>query len=185
MANDAPKRLAPALRKAGLLSAAINLLNREGLEGFSLEAVAREAGVAATLPRHYFGSSSDLLKAATNDVVKDVERVLLSRDLHLKLESRLANYLEILRKQPWAHRLWVRSADLHPQINAVVRRARRRMAENMYQRPWKELTEQQQYEALGKIGFIEAVVTECLERGVAGTDVGIKVLMAAFRRQPG
>jgi AcrR family transcriptional regulator len=185
MASDAPKRLPPALRKAAILSAAMNLLKREGLEGFSLEAVARDAGVAATLPRHYFGSSSDLLKAATKDVLKEVEHVLLDRDLHLKLESRLGAYLEILRKHPWGHEVWVRAGNLHTDIDTVVRRARRRMAEARYTRPWKELTAREQYFALGQIGFIEAVVSEWIKRGMTDTEVVIRTLLAAFRQMPG
>ncbi len=184
MANDAPRRLSPALRKAAILAAAVTLLERDGIESFSLEAVAREAGVAATLPRHYFGSSSDLLKAATRDVLAEVEGVLLDRSRHLKLESRLEAYLKILRKHPWGHGVWVRAGEFHADIEKLVRRARRRMAESIYGRPWKELSSREQYDALGRIGYIEAVVSDWLARRATDTDVAIQTLVGVFRRAP-
>lgn len=171
MADGTTRRLAPDERKAALLSAAINLLAQKGLEEFSLEAVAREAGVALSLPRHYFGGYRDLLKAATEDLLKLVEKTLLGRDIALDLRSRVTAYLKLLAENPWGHQVWMRSPDIHPDIDAIVRKARRRMAESMYRKPWRTLSKKEQYDARGRIGYVEAVVAEWLDRRAGDQDL--------------
>lgn len=180
MAAATRKRLHRDTRRTHILEAAEKLLARRGLAGFSLEAVAREARVAATLPRHYFGSSRDLLKAATEDVLKQVEAILLP-DGGSSLAQRFDDYLALIRKNPWAHAIWMRSAELHPGLGALVRKARGRMAESMYRQPAKALTKEQQFDARGRIGYVEAAVAEWIERGMADTDAVAAVLVEAVR----
>lgn len=177
----AQRRLAPKQRRVEILQAALRLLAREGLEGFSLEAAAREAGVAASLPRHYFGGVSELLKAATKDVLRDVEQLLLSRDVTPKLEERIPLYLDVLARHPWGHEVWMRASELHTEIGTLVRRARRRMAENVYAKPWTDLSVRQQFEARGRIGQIEAVVAEWLERRITDRAIVVDTLLSAIR----
>ena len=179
MADGSPRRLAHHERKAEILQAATALLEREGLRGFSLEAVARDAGVALSLPRHYFGSSRDLLKAATEDLLKKVETILLSREVKLSLRARFAAYLDLLAGDPWGHEVWMRSSDIHPEVDAIVRQARRRMSEAMYRRHWHELSEREQFDARGRIGYIEALVTDWLERGADDRDVVVDLILQA------
>lgn len=181
MADGNPKRLSPDLRKAAILEAAQRLLSRSGIVGFSLEAVAREAGVAASLPRHYFGSYVDLLQAATADVLKAVEEALLNPDLSIPLEARLGAYLDVLREQPWGHSIWMRSAEVHPQADAIVRQARQRITEAMLLRPWNKLSKQEQIYSRGRIGFVEAVVTDWIERGMADRELVIETMAHALR----
>ncbi len=171
MADGTPKRLAPDERKAALLSAAISLLARKGLEEFSLEAVAREAGVAPSLPRHYFGGYRDLLKAATEDLLKLVEKTLLGRNVDVDLRTRVTDYLYLLKDNPWGHQVWMRSPDIHPDVDAIVRNARRRMAESMYRKTWRTLSKQEQLDARGRIGYVESVVAEWLERGAGDQEI--------------
>lgn len=180
MADGSPKRLAPDERKAEILQAAIRLLERKGLEGFSLEAVAREARVALSLPRHYFGGYRDLLKAATEDLLGEVETTLLSRDLKMPLADRFAAYLDLLLRNPWGHQIWTQSADVHPEVDAVVRKARRRMTEAMYRRPWRELSKREQLDARGRIGYVEALVSEWLEHGKSDRDVVVELIVQAI-----
>jgi AcrR family transcriptional regulator len=47
--------------KAALVRAADEILAEEGLEGFSLRAAARRAGVSVAAPAHHFGSAAGLL----------------------------------------------------------------------------------------------------------------------------
>lgn len=47
--------------RAALISAAEHVLAEEGLEGFSLRAAARRAGVSIAAPAHHFGSAAGLL----------------------------------------------------------------------------------------------------------------------------
>ena len=163
MSDKIIKRLAPEERKAVLLAAAIALLARNGLEDFSLEAVAREAGVALSLPRHYFGSYRGLLKAATEDLLKSVERTLLSQQITLDLRSRVLQYMDLLSSNPWGHQVWMRSAEIHPDIDSIVQGARRRMAESMYRKTWLQLSAQERLDARGRIGYVEAVISDWLE----------------------
>src|SRR6201996_8621941 len=58
-ANDAPYHHG-ALRDA-LLQAAERVLERDGLSGLTLRAVAREAGVSHAAPTHHFGDLTGLL----------------------------------------------------------------------------------------------------------------------------
>lgn len=181
MADSTSKRLSPEQRKTEILLAARRLLGRQGLTGFSLEAVAREAGVAASLPRHYFGGHVDLLQAATAEVLEAVETALLTPDPAVSTEARLAAYLDVLTQHPWGHALWMRSAEFHPDTDAVVRQARRRMAEALSLRPWNKLSRQQQIHARGLIGFVEAVVTDWIERGMSDREVVIATMAQALR----
>lgn len=179
MADGSPKRLAPDQRKAAILSAAISLLERNGLKGFSLGAVAREAGVALSLPRHYFGSSRDLLKAAIEDLLVEVEATLLGRDFKGGLAERFAAYLDLLAKNPWGHDVWMRAAEIHPKVEGVVHEARLRMAETMWRRPWRELTKMEQLDARGRIGYIETVVAEWLKHGAGDKAAVLELLVRA------
>ncbi len=180
MVDGLSKRLAPDERKDALLSAAIDLLARKGLAHFSLEAVAREAGVADSLPRHYFGGYRDLLKAATEGLLKSVENTLLSRDVRLDLRSRVVAYLELLSSNPWGHHVWLRSADIHRDINSIVRKARRRMAESMYGKTWQHISTIEQYDARGRIGYIEAVVANWLERGAPDLELVADIIVTTI-----
>jgi len=180
VADGTPRRLAPDERRAEILKASTRLLEREGLEGFSLEAVAREARVALSLPRHYFGGYRDLLKAATEDLLEEVETTLLSREVSTPLAQRFAAYLDLLRKNPWGHQVWMRSAEIHPEVEAIVRNARRRMSESMYRKPWREMTKREQLDARGRIGYVEALVAEWLERRNGDRDVVVELILQAI-----
>ncbi|WP_207388044.1 TetR/AcrR family transcriptional regulator [Hylemonella gracilis] len=54
------------LRRA-LVDATIELLREQGLEGFSLRAAARVAGVSHAAPAHHFGDARGLLTACAAD----------------------------------------------------------------------------------------------------------------------
>lgn len=187
MRNRTNRRLSPEARSAGILQAAKSLLDRVGVQGFSLEAVAREAGVAASLPRHYFGSSADLLGAATIEVLKEVEHALLSRDAGFSLAERFSIYLDVIRRHPWGHSVWTRSAEIRPTtIDALLHKARSRMAEAVFGRPWRALNHKERIQARGWVGFVEAVVTDWIERGFADRELVVEVLIQGVRSfQPG
>lgn len=179
MADGSAKRLQPRARKSEILQAALRLLSSSGLNGFSLEAVAREAGVAASLPRHYFGGTYELLKVATADVLKEVEHVLLSPGIGLTLNDRFSSYLDILEEAPWGHEVWTRAPDLHPTLDAIVKKARRRMAESIYGRPWQELSKSKRLDGRGRVGYIEAVIAQWIEQGMKERNVFMDALVRA------
>jgi AcrR family transcriptional regulator len=49
--------------RRSLVAAALNLLGRHGLDGLTLRAVAREAGVSHAAPYHHFASRDELIEA--------------------------------------------------------------------------------------------------------------------------
>lgn len=182
MSRKPVKRLAPSLRKSEILQATLSLLAREGLQGYSLEAVAREAKVAASLPRHYFGGSHELLRAATEDVLREVETVLRSLGAGESVAHRLANYLDILRRSPWGHEVWMRAEELHPDLGKLVREARQRMTEILHGRTWSALSAREQIEGRGRVGQIESIVSVWIERGMREQGVVVDALVEAVSR---
>ncbi len=176
MQKGAAKRLPPEVRSAAILDAAKRLLDRDGLRQFSLEAVAREAGVAASLPRHYFGSSVELLTAAAIDVINKVERTIRAPKPGLSMEDRFSAYLVLIKQYPWAHEIWIRSAEIHPTIDEIVRKSRMRLSEAIFHRHWDELNELEQIQARGYVGFVEAAVSDWLERGCERTDLVLEAI---------
>lgn len=61
-----PKDSAPT--RSGILAAAVQTLQRSGLEGFTLEAVARRAGVVKGLLLYHYGSRARLLRSAATQI---------------------------------------------------------------------------------------------------------------------
>ena len=66
--------------KRSLISAAIQVLDEHGYEGFTLRKCAKQAGVSATASAHYFSSVSDLLAAVAAEGFHK-----LTEDMHLNL----------------------------------------------------------------------------------------------------
>lgn len=179
MKGQVAKRLSPDARKAQILKAARRVLSRSGLNGFSLEAVAREVGVAATLPRYYFRSTDDLLREATQDIMDEVEKVLLGDGSKDPMRNRFSCYLQILKDAPWGHEVWVRASELHVELDLLVQTSRRHMVESMYGRPWSELEITEQLDGRGRIGYIEAVVSQWIEQGMGNTELVVDILVSA------
>jgi len=65
-------------RRAALLSAAVRVLDRDGMRGLTYRSVAQEAGVSHGLVRHHFGSRDALIHEA---VLDHAERSLQSTRL--------------------------------------------------------------------------------------------------------
>jgi AcrR family transcriptional regulator len=179
MADGTTRRLSPEVRSAAILEAAKRLLDREGVPGFSLEAVAREAGVAASLPRHYFGGSVELLSAATIDVLKQVERAV--RAPQVGVEGRVSGYLDVIRTYPWGHSVWMRAGEIHPSIETLVNKARVRLGAAILGKPWSSMSRREQIHARGSVGFAEAVVSDWIERGFTERKLVIEALIHGMR----
>jgi len=64
-----PKDSAPT--RSAILAAAVHVLKRAGLEGFSVEGVARRAGVAKGLVLYHYASRARLLRAAAAQVAAE------------------------------------------------------------------------------------------------------------------
>ncbi len=176
------KRLPPDQRRALILEAATRVLARDGIAGFSLEGTAREAGIAPTLPRHYFESRDQLLAAVVNQITPRVVEPLLRPDPGLSLAERYREYIRLVREIPWAHGLWERAEAVHPDLGRAAAKLRRVFVSASFGSRWEELPPEKQLEGAGWIGFFSAAVTEWLKQG--GRDEGalLEVLLAAARR---
>jgi len=62
--------------RAALIRAADELLAEQGLEGFSLRAAARRAGVSAAAPAHHFGDTAGLLSEVATLSFEELARLL-------------------------------------------------------------------------------------------------------------
>jgi len=67
--QDAARRTLAEHRSRQLLEAAARLMEREGSEAVSMQALAKEAGVSVGLIYRYFGSKDDILLAVITDVL--------------------------------------------------------------------------------------------------------------------
>jgi AcrR family transcriptional regulator len=172
----------PARRRAHLLDAARVVLARDGLERFSLEAVAREAGVAATLPRHYFTSRDGLLIATAIEVIQDITSVLTVGDPALGLADRLRAYVDKLADNPWAHTVWLGAAHLHPELETAVNRIHRRLAEISFGRRWQDMSKAERLAASGWIGYANGAIAQWIEQGATDRQALLDALLDAARR---
>jgi AcrR family transcriptional regulator len=172
----------PERRRGQLLEAARVVLSRDGLERFSLEAVAREAGVAATLPRHYFQSRDGLLVATAIEVIEELTNELTVSDPDRPLADRLRAYVDLLAENPWAHLVWMRAPNLHPELDEVVRRIHRRLVEISFGRRWETLDGYERIVASGWIGYANAAVSQWIEQGADDRELLLMALLEGARR---
>jgi AcrR family transcriptional regulator len=176
------RRLPPAERRSGILAAARASVAALGPADFSLEDVAARAGVASSLPRHYFGSRDGLLIAVTEQVVGEVLAVLGAPRKFGGLAPRLEGYLDILEHDPWAHEVWMRGARAHPELTRIVARARRYLAEFSFATAWEDMSTDTRIAASGWAGYFESVVSNWLDEGMPDREPVIRVLVDAGRR---
>lgn len=112
MSNDQEKhpKAAPTDRyhhgdlKAALIRTADEILAEDGLEGFSLRAAARRAGVSVAAPAHHFGSAAGLLSEVAALGFIDLTK-------HLQVPTGTLSPAERLRLQGAGY---VRFASTHP-----------------------------------------------------------------------
>ena len=157
-------RMCAGDRRAHILRAARVVLARDGIDRFSLEEVAREADVAATLPRHYFRSRDGLLSATVAAVIDDLATSLTAPDPALDAHDRIEAYVMRLVNEPWSHAIWKRAHDLHPDIHAHLREIARRIAGLVVGRSWAEMSPAEQLRASGWVGYATAAVTVWFEQ---------------------
>jgi AcrR family transcriptional regulator len=176
-----PRRLSPERRKAEILEAAHRLLVRDGLQGFSLDAVAREAGVANSLPRHYFGTYGALLACCAEDTLERVIEALVS-DPGLPLRQRLGRYLDALAAEPWGHKLWMTGGFGHLELTELAVPARRAIIEASTGRSYEKLSTRQRLHVSGLLGYVERIVDDWIESGMRDREIVIDVLVDGMEK---
>ena len=89
--------LSPTARK--ILVAAKKVLVRDGLEGLTLDAIAREAGVNKAATHYHFGSKAGLIEAIVDEIVLE-ECASMAHDVasDASLERRLDSLIDGVRR---------------------------------------------------------------------------------------
>lgn len=176
------RRLPPDARRDQILRAARVTVAEHGLNAFSLEDVAREAGVAASLPRHYFRNRDGLLLAVATQVIEEVVAVLGAPRGGATLTERLGAYFAILARDPWVHGVWMQASEHSAELGALVRATRRRLAELSFDVEWDDVDAARQLALLGWAGYFEAVVSGWIEQGAGDLAPAVEALTDAARR---
>ncbi len=104
-----PRPAHPEKRRAEVVEGAFRLLARAGVEGFSMRAVAQEAGCTIGLINHWFDSKDALIDAALAQAIEDaLARSRSSLDDDGKsIESGLAEFLPIDDTRVSELRIWL------------------------------------------------------------------------------
>ena len=176
------RRLAPDDRRDHILAAARTTLASTGMAGFSIEQVAREAGIASSLPRHYFGSRDGLLEAVARQIIEEVLAILGAPRGTTTLTERIDGYLQILRREPWVHRIWLHAAERPDELHDLVLASRRSLAELSFDVRWDDLEPREQLGLIGWASYFEGVISGWIELGVDDTRPVVQALADAARR---
>jgi AcrR family transcriptional regulator len=104
-----------ALREA-LLAAAERVLERDGLAGLTLRAVAREAGVSHAAPKHHFGDLTGLVSELA---------AIGFRQFNATMETARASSTQPLQRSMAAAKAYVAYAQAHPGMYGLMFRAER------------------------------------------------------------
>lgn len=106
-----PKIVDHESRRLQLAEATWRLIRREGLEGVSVRAVAREAGVSVGSLRHYFASQSELLAFALKMVGDRIEQRIakleLGKDLRSDIEAVIEQILPLDEERATETVIWL------------------------------------------------------------------------------
>ena len=130
------RRLPREERREQLLDAALRLITAHGFGGVSMEAVAREAGIAKTVVYGAFGSQGELLKSllereherVMSDIAAAVPTPPLTGDPLELLAGSLTDVLEAVRLHPDTWRLILLPAEgTPPTLRAEVNRQREQL----------------------------------------------------------
>jgi len=171
------KRLPATERKAQILAASEKVLQREGLARFSLEDVAKEAGVAATLPRHYFKSRDGLLVATVNGMIAETLAPLLDPDTSLNLEDRYRAYIRHIDEIRWAHFLWLRAESVHPDVERAVDKWRKLLVALSFGRRWDDLSIAERAHGAGWVGYFATSVAEWISQDCHDQELMLNLLL--------
>lgn len=118
-----PRPAHPEKRRAEIVQAAFRLLGRDGVEGFSMRAVAAEAGCTIGLINHWFTSKDALLDAALAQAIEDAlsrNEVALA-DGTKSVDLSLAEFLPLDETRVSELKIWLAFWALavsRPELNA-------------------------------------------------------------------
>lgn len=177
------RRLSPDARRRELLVAARSCIARDGLAGFTMEAVAREAGVTGGLPRHYFGTREGMVIALAEEVLGELQQIFAEVRPDGTFQDTVDAYLDWTEKNPWGHAMWMHAPEVHPEFASIVQHVRRHLAALAAgSATWADVPRRRQIAAIGYLGFVESVVADWIADDFADRATVAEVLVDARRR---
>ncbi len=105
------RKLPAPSRRDGVVDAALRIIARDGFEGATVRAIAREAGCTTGVPMHHFAGKDDLLFAALERVLGILDRGPMGRapgpDALADLREVLREGLPLDEERQAAWRIWL------------------------------------------------------------------------------
>lgn len=170
----------PSRRREQLLDASAAYVTSHGVD-FSMDDIAREAGISPPLMRHYFGNRDGLLTALMKQGIEQIMDILIGPH-HADLEARLDAYLEFVRERPWAHRLWMAAATHDEALSPLVGTARMQLRQAAFGPEWDDDDLDQRFRASAWIAVVEKTVDEWLvEQGEPAASIAHRLVDVASR----
>jgi len=104
-----PRKADPEARRAEVVAAAFRVLDRDGIEGFSMRGVAAEAGCTIGLINHWFDSKDDLVAAALDKAASSAtERCFAAlRDPSSTVDDAFSEFLPLDAARSSEVRVWI------------------------------------------------------------------------------
>src|SRR5512135_1597974 len=123
-----PNRRAPLARDR-VLQAALEFVDRHGLEALTMRALAKSLGVEAMSLYNYVENKEDLIASILDLVAAEVDPPSEEADWKPALRERAISARATFARHPWAARIWMSSSqpsrDRFAHADAVLRCLRR------------------------------------------------------------
>ena len=95
------------LSKERVLRAAVELADRDGLDALSMRRLAKELGVEAMSLYNHVANKDEILAGMLEVVVGEIELPADEADWKLAVRRSAISNRDVLRRHPWASRLWM------------------------------------------------------------------------------
>ena len=112
------------LTKERVLRAAVDLADREGIDGLSMRRLGQELGVEAMALYRHVRNKDDILDGAIDVVVGEIELPRPTADWHRSMRKLALAARQVMLRHPWAPPVIVERPDIGPStlrhVNAVM-----------------------------------------------------------------
>lgn len=156
-----PLRMPPESRREQLLQISAEHIGQHGV-GFSLDEIARAAGVSPPLMRHYFRNRDGLLIALFAMLLDQLLEIWTTSAPH-DFDQRFSSYLEWISLHPWAHKIWMSARAEMSALHLLVLDARAQLILAAGHR--RQHDPEQQFRSMAWVAIVEASVQDWLTQG--------------------
>jgi AcrR family transcriptional regulator len=110
------------LTRERVLAAAVELADREGLDGLSMRKLGQELGVEAMALYRHVRDKDDLLDGVLEMIVVQIERPRPARAWNTTLRAQVMEARRVMLRHPWARRVLEERGTTGPAILAYIER---------------------------------------------------------------